>query len=255
MTHPYLLETTTWHDVRNAEPPSVVVLPWGATEPHNLHLPYTTDNILTERVAAEAGRLARERGATVMVLPVMPFGVNTGQLALPLTINMNPSTQHLVLRDVLDSLGRHRVAKVAVLNGHGGNDFRQMIRELQPAFPDMFLCVVNWYRTAPWEAFFEDRGDHAGEMETSLMLHVAPHLVRPLAEAGPGVARHLALDGFRQGWAWAPRDWPLVTADTGVGDPRKATSEKGRRFFEAVTGAVAEFLVSLAAAEARDLYR
>src|SRR5205807_1844584 len=79
-------------------------LPWGATEAHNFHLPYSTDNIETERIAALAARHASERGARVVVLPVVPFGVNTGQLDIPLCLNLNPSTQALVLRDLASAL-------------------------------------------------------------------------------------------------------------------------------------------------------
>ncbi|MGH7646739.1 MAG: creatininase family protein, partial [Gemmatimonadaceae bacterium] len=78
----------------------VAILPWGATEAHNLHLPYATDIIESERVAAESARLAWDRGARVVVLPAIPFGVNTGQLDVPFCVNLNPSTQALVLGDV-----------------------------------------------------------------------------------------------------------------------------------------------------------
>src|SRR6266550_4619013 len=143
---PYILNELTWKDVRDARY-EVAVLPWGACEPHNRHLPYSTDNVETERIAELAARIAWDRGARVVVLPVVPFGVNTGQLDLPLCLNMNPSTQALVLRDVATALGGQRVPKLVILNGHGGNDFRQMIRELQPAV-SLFLCVstgIRWW--------------------------------------------------------------------------------------------------------------
>src|SRR6185312_7307686 len=111
--------------------------------------------------------------------------------------NMNPSTQALVLRDVAASLTGQGVKKLVVLNGHGGNDFRQMIRELQPQVA-IFLCVVNWYHVVDPKAFFTDLGDHAGELETSVMLHVAPGTVRPLSEAGPGKARRFKIGAFRE---------------------------------------------------------
>ena len=100
---PYILNELTWKTVRDTRY-EVAVLPWGATEAHNLHLPYTTDNIETERIAALAAGHAWERGARVVVLPVVPFGVNTGQLDIPLCVIMNPSTQALVLRDVATAL-------------------------------------------------------------------------------------------------------------------------------------------------------
>ena len=249
---PYLLDQLTWKTVRDTRY-EVAVLPWGATEAHNLHLPYSTDNVQTEVIAARAAERAWQQGAKVVVLPVVPFGVNTGQLDIPLCINMNPSTQALVLRDVAASLAGQGIAKLVVLNGHGGNDFRQMIREIQPQV-SLFLCTVNWYKVVDLKAYFSDVGDHAGEMETSVMQHVAPELVLPLNEAGSGKAKQFKISAFREGWAWAPRKWTAVTDDTGVGNPAKATAEKGQRYVEAVTGKIADFLVQLGAADVQRLY-
>ena len=128
---PYLLAETNWKTVRDTRY-DVAILPWGATEAHNFHLPYGTDVIESEAVAAESARRAWERGTRALVLPCVPFGVNTGQLDVPFCMNMNPSTQAAVLADVAAVLDAHAVSKLVILNGHGGNDFRQMIRELQP---------------------------------------------------------------------------------------------------------------------------
>ena len=75
---PYILAETTWKTVRDMRY-DLAVLPWGATEAHNYHLPYGTDNVESEYIAAEAARLAWSAGARVAVLPVVPFGVQTGQ--------------------------------------------------------------------------------------------------------------------------------------------------------------------------------
>src|SRR6478672_12754974 len=75
-TRPYILAESTWKTV-DATPYDVAVLPWGATEAHNFHLPYATDNIQCDALAAEAARRAWERGAKVVVLPCVPFGANT----------------------------------------------------------------------------------------------------------------------------------------------------------------------------------
>ena len=249
---PYILAESTWTTVRDTAY-EVAVLPWGATEAHNRHLPYATDVFESEAVANESARLAWEAGARVLVLPAIPFGVNTGQLDVAYCVNMNPSTQALVLGDVARSIAPHGVKKLVVLNGHGGNDFRQMIRELQPATP-LFLCSLNWYVCGDPKAHFEEPGDHAGELETSVMMAIAPHLVRPLGEAGPGTARRFRVHGLREGWAWAPRRWTEVTDDTGVGNPGKATAEKGRVYFDAVCRQIADFLVELAEADPKAMY-
>jgi len=249
---PYVLGEATWKTVSDT-PYQVAVLPWGAVEAHNYHLPYATDNVLCDHVAAQSARLAWDRGAKVIVLPTVPFGVNTGQLDIKLTLNMNPSTQAAVLDDVVASLAGQGIRKLVVFNGHGGNDFRQMLRELQASQPEVFVCTLNWYQVVDPARYFRP-GDHAGEMETSLLLHLTPELVRPLAEAGSGAARTFALQGLKERWVWAPRAWTRVTDDTGVGDPRKATAELGARYFKDVTEKIADFFVELAACDPDKLY-
>ncbi len=235
-------------------PCAVAVLPWGATEAHNRHLPYGTDIYECDHVAAEAGRIAWEAGAHVSILPTVPFGVNSGQLEIPMTLHVSPETQTAILEDLVAGLEAHAVRKFVILNGHGGNDFRSIVRSLQATFPGVFVSVVNWYRVVDDRAFFDEPGDHAGELETSLMMHVEPGLVRPLETAGPGAGRAVRLAAHREGWAWAPRHWPSATDDTGVGNPKAATSDKGARYFAAVTERIAAYLVDLARADLDDLY-
>jgi creatinine amidohydrolase len=252
MPRPYILAETNWKAVKDT-PFEVAILPWGATEAHNYHLPYATDTIQCDHIAAEAARRAWDAGARVVVLPTVPFGVQTGQLDVPLCLNLNPSTQAAVLADIARSLDGQGIRKLVVLNGHGGNDFRQMIRELQPHVR-IFLCAVNWYKVVDQKPYFTDLGDHAGEMETSVMLHIAPELVLPLSEAGDGKERKPKIAAMREGWAWAPRQWTKVTSDTGIGDPKAATRDKGAAYIAGVSERIGRFLVDLAAADVADLY-
>ena len=253
VSRPYVLAETTWRAVSNTRF-DVAVLPWGATEAHNYHLPYATDVIQCDHVAAESARIAWAREARVAVLPTVPFGVQTGQLDIPFCINVNPTTQLAILEDIARALGGQGITKLVVLNGHGGNDFRAIIRELQPRVPSVFLCTVNWWNCVDARPYFTAPGDHGGELETSVMQHVAPDLVQPLSEAGAGAERKAKVAGLREGWAWAPRRWTAITDDTGVGDPSAATAAKGEAFFRAVTERIAGFLVELAAADTNDLY-
>ena len=249
---PYVLGDCTWSDIRSARF-EVAVLPWGATEAHNTHLPYATDTIETESVAIAAAGVAWRRGGRVLVLPPIPFGVNTGQREVPFCLNMMPSTQTAVLRDLLPSLQAHGIRKLVILNGHGGNDFRQVIRELQPS-TSIVLAQVNWYQVVAPSAFFDEPGDHAGELETSITLHLRPDLVRPLGTAGAGKARSHRISAFRDGWAWMLRPWTKVTDDTGVGNPVRSTSAKGSAYFGAVTEKLGAFLSEFAAADPAGLF-
>jgi creatinine amidohydrolase len=251
-SRPYVLAETNWKTVQRSSY-DVAILPWGATEAHNYHLPYGTDSYQCDYLAAESARIATEAGARVIVLPTVPFGVQTGQLDIPLCLNMNPSTQAALLGDLADALSGQGIPKLVVLNGHGGNDFRQMIRELQPQV-EIFLCAVNWYKVIDPKGHFQDLGDHAGEMETAVMQAIQPELVLPLSEAGDGAARASRLRGVREGWAWAPRQWTKVSADTGIGDPRAATREKGEEYARLAAERIAGFLVELAAVDLEDLY-
>jgi len=250
---PYILAENNWKTVKETEY-EVVVLPWGATEAHNYHLPYGTDIIEAESVAAEAARIAWESNVKITVLPTIPFGVNTGQFDVKLDINMNPSTQLVVLRDIVTVLNRQGIYKLIILNSHGGNDFKTMIRELGLEFPKMFLCSCNWYQAIDQKIIFENKDDHAGEMETSVIMHLRPELVRPLEEAGDGAVKRFRISAIREGWAWAERKWLQVTKDTGVGNPSKATAEKGKKYFQAVTEKVAQFFIEVAKVDRNDLY-
>ena len=249
---PYILAETNWKSVA-ATDYQVAILPWGATEAHNYHLPYATDVIECNAVAARSAKLAWENGARVVVLPAVPFGVNTGQLDITLCLNMNPSTQAALLGDLVDALERQGILKLVILNGHGGNDFRQMIRELQPR-TRVFLCTLNWYSCIDPGPWFEEPGDHAGELETSVMQHLVPELVLPLSEAGKGDQKRPSIAALREGWVWAPRPWSRVSADTGVGDPSASSAEKGARFLDAVTTRIGSFLIDLAGTDPTTLY-
>jgi creatinine amidohydrolase len=251
---PYILAENNWKSIKDQHV-ELAVLPWGATEAHNYHLPYATDNIEADAIAEEAGRLAWEQGAEIMILPTIPFGVNTGQTDIRLDINMHPSTQAAILNDVIEVLNRQNIHKLLILNGHGGNNFKPLIRELGVKYPDMFVSFCNWFQSLDKSEFFENHeGDHADEMETSLVMHLRPELVRPLNEAGEGKVKKFKVDALNENWAWAERKWSEVTEDTGVGNPKKATAEKGKAYFEAVTKKVSRLFVDLAEADPSDLY-
>ena len=250
---PYILEESHWSDIREQDF-QLAILPWGATEAHNLHLPYGTDNFETEALVYEAARMAWEEGSRVIVLPTIPMGVNTGQTDIYMTMNMNPSTQQAILEDVAECLEGYGVEKLLIVNGHGGNDFRQIIREVGSNYLDLFIATCNWFQSVNQSKIFENDGGHADEMETSLMLYTFPDLVKPLDQAGDGKARKFSIKALNESWAWAERKWTRISKDTGVGDPRKATVEKGERYFTEVTGKLKDLMAELAGTGTGDLY-
>ncbi len=251
---PYILEETNWKQVKNQKY-EVAVLPWGATEPHNYHLPYGTDSLETARIAEDSARIAWGKGAKVMVLPTIPLGIqNAGQIELPFCLHTRLATQRMILEDILKALYNQGIRKFVLMNGHGGNDFKQLVRDLQPEFPEMLISIVEWFRLFPNSQHFEEDGDHANEMETSIILHYFPHLVLPLEQAGDGTAKKFRMEALNNKTAWTPRRWDKVSADTGVGNPKKASAEKGFKFLEDVTTKIADYFVDLAKSDLEDLY-
>lgn len=241
---PYILAETNWKAIKETKF-SVAILPWGATEAHNYHLPYATDVIESECIAAESARLAWEQGSNVIVLPAIPFGVNTGQADITLDININPSTQLILLTDIVETLNRQNIHKLVILNSHGGNDFKPILRELGLKFPKMYISLCNWFQNSDKKKFFDNVGDHADEMETSLLMYLRPDLVLPLSEAGDGAEKKHKIKEFTEGWMWSERKWSQVTADTGIGDPKLASPQKGERYFKHITEKIANVLVEL----------
>ncbi len=251
---PYILEATNWKQIK-AQAYEVAVLPWGATEPHNYHLPYGTDSLETAKIAEEAAEKAWNQGAKVMVLPTIPLGIqNMGQIELPFCLHTTLSTQRMILHDILKALYNQGIRKFVLMNGHGGNDFKQLVRDLQPEFPDMFISIVEWFKLLDQSKYFEESGDHANEMETSIIMHYFPELVLPLDEAGDGKAKTFKLKSLQEKIAWTPRRWDKVSEDTGVGNPKKSTPEKGRKFLEDTTSKIADYLEELASCRLDDLY-
>jgi creatinine amidohydrolase len=250
---PYILAENNWKNIKDSHF-DLAILPWGATEAHNYHLPYGTDIIEADHIAAASAKIAWEQGAKVIVLPTIPFGVNTGQADITLDINLNPSTQLAIVSDIVEVLNRQGIYKLLLLNSHGGNDFKPILRELGLKYPAMFLSTCSWFQALDKKLYFSNLGDHADEMETSLILHLAPHLVLPLHEAGNGKEKKNKIPAFREGWVWAERKWSQVTDDTGIGNPALSTAEKGEHYFTDVTNKIGEMLVELAACDINNLY-
>lgn len=226
----------------------MVVLPWGATEPHNYHLPYLTDAILSHDIAVDAAVKAFENyGIRTMVMPPVTLGSqNPGQRELKFCVHSRYETQKAVLTDIVNSLYHQGMKKLLIVNGHGGNNFKNMIRDLAVDLPDMLVATCEWFKICPAKEYFEKPDDHADELETSVMMHYHPELVN-LSEAGEGRSTGFKAQTLREGLAWLPRNWSKVSTDTGIGNPALATADKGARFADAVSSRLATLLVDLTA--------
>jgi creatinine amidohydrolase len=243
---PWRLDELNYGKVKSAPPYEVAVLPLGATEPHNLHLPYGTDTFEVNMIADRACAVAQEQGARVLLLPAIPYGTETNQMQFPLAMNLNPSTLARVITDLVDSLAAHGILRCMLLNGHGGNDLKWVLRELHRATPvRLFLC--NWYKVAGdvYSTIFQEKDDHAGEMETSMALAHFPGLVE-LKEADAGATKPSRFEAVNRGWVEITRPWHLLTTNSGAGDPRAATAAKGEKLTALVAARIGGFLRELA---------
>lgn len=250
---PWILAETNYGFVKE-NPYEVAVLPMGATEPHNLHLPYGTDTLQADAIGSRVCEVAWNKGARVVMLPPVPYGTETNQMEFPLAMNANPTTLGLLIRDLVDSLAKHQVLKLVILNSHGGNEFKPLLRELMGQTPvKLFLC--DWFRGISADVqseVFEDAGDHAGEMETALGLAYFPDLVACDPDTGEiiaddGAVNQTRFDAVNRGWVSITRPWHLLTKNTGSGNPHPGTKEKGERLMQAIVDRLSDFLVDLAA--------
>ncbi len=253
---PWKLAEANYAQIKDANF-QVAVLPLGATEPHNLHLPYGTDTLEANTLAEKACEAAHRQGASVVLLPTIPFGTETNQRAFPLALNVQPSTLLLLVRDLVESVSQSGIRKILLLNSHGGNDLKPILRELYGQTPaHLFLCFWPHVIRDHYSEIFEFPDDHAGEMETSFALAYFPQLVARNADgslaADAGATRPLRFDALREGWVQLTRPWHLLTTNSGSGSPHRATAEKGTRMMDLFVERIGRFLVELSASPLDD---
>jgi len=255
---PWKLAETNYGAVKQQKY-EVAVLPLGATEPHNLHLPYGMDIFEGDLVGEKICETAWQRGAKVVLLPTIPYGTQTNQREFPLALNLNPSTLNAVIGDLVDSLVGSGFRKIVLLNSHGGNDLKAVLRELYGRTPaHLFLC--NWWTifSEIYHEIFDQPDDHAGEMETSIALAFWPKLVARNPDgtltADEGRKAPTRFEAVNRGWVSITRPWHLLTTNAGAGNPHAASAEKGRRLIDVLVDRLAPFLVELSQAELDDRF-
>lgn len=247
MKSPWLLGELSYGDIKG-KIPEVAMIPFGATEPHNLHLPYATDTIEADTIAGMLCQRAQSQGASIVCLPTVPYGTETNQQGFPFAMNLMPSTVLAILRDLVASLEKTGIRKCVILNSHGGNAFKGMVRELFGQ-TSVHLFVINWYAIKEgYSEVFSAKEDHAGEMETSLIMHARPDLV-DLSRADEGANRPIRFEAVEKGFVEISRAWHLLTTNSGSGNPSQASAEKGRVWLEKLAEKLVPFLVELSASK------
>lgn len=210
-----------------AAQPAMALLPLGATEQHGAHLPCGTDTFQVDYLADEIARRL-----PIWRLPTIPITVSHMHRGSPGTVWLTNATLMAVVKDVVLSLRVQGVKRVVIVNGHGGNFVvRPIIQDLNRDYDDLRVILLEaGVRENPFE---EPAGSiHAGDSETSRMLHVAPGLVHMDLAVNSDVP-------YTQSYLlYAPiKD----LEPTGVwGHAAKASADKGRRYYEQLVAASVE---------------
>jgi creatinine amidohydrolase len=226
----------------------VAVFPVGSTEPHAFHLAYGTDTFAVTRFAEMAVYEANERGARCLLLPTLPISCNENVWQCPWAMSLQPRTLMDIIGDVVRTAERNGIRKFVILNGHGGNTSVLLAaqRELASKCKSFVGLVEQWALSHDVELELtetEERG-HACETETSIMLHLAPEFVQMRA-AKPTRTRKSIFS--KEGISFV-NPWHLYTLNTGIGDPTKATADKGRRMVQVAVKRLADALKELSEA-------
>jgi creatinine amidohydrolase len=242
-----LLETMTISGVEKFRP-EVVVIPLGSTEPHGPHLPYGTDTLIVDGVTAEAVRIANESGARVLRLPPLPIGNNVNFKGFPFACRISVETLTAVIMDLVSFVHEEGVRKIVLVNGHGGNDstIKACQRRIYDRFQqDLFVCSCStWqFSVETYKTLFTDGSPHAGDYETSMVQHFAPHLVVTSALA-PAEMHRATIPELRQDVHWV-KAWHHHMPSSCGGRPDQASAEKGKTFAADCTAKLGAFLVNL----------
>ena len=209
-----------------------VFIPFGSVEEHGPHLPLSTDTIQAYEVGKKAARLM-----DMFVAPPIHYGNCRSTSCHPGTISISTTTLKGLLRDIVGSLRIHGLRNFIVLTGHAGGAHRMALQdageELIATYADIKVSIVTEYELAYAEGkdIIETPGDaHAGEIETSRILHSHPSLVKGRGEKEfPNFPRGILVRKKRKYWP------------NGVwGDPTKASAEKGKLIEEIVVREVVE---------------
>ncbi len=223
----------------------VAVIPTGAIEAHNLHLPEGQDFLHTTYVARRCCEMAWKACHNVICLPTIPFGVDCNQIDFPMAIHVSQTTLDAMLREIIGSLRTHGIRKIVILNGHGGNDFKPLIRQVQCDM-DVFVFLCDWWTVGKdrYAEFFTHPDDHAGQLETSVAKELFPHLVEE-NHAGNGRVRPFRFEALQKGWITTSRSFARLNDHCAAGDPGGASVHAGKGYLNVVCERVSQFLIEL----------
>jgi len=234
------LADVSWTDARDADA-DLALLPVGSTEQHGPHAPLGVDAIAAEGIARETA----DRRDDVLVAPTIPVGVAEEHRAFDGTLWVTEDTLRAYVGDVLRSLAHHDVDGVVVVNGHGGNvDALREVCGRVTRDGDLYAVAYTWFDAVDPDEVGLSLG-HGGPVETSLVCHLRPDLVREerYDEASQGAG-----EGFGD-WVAGTNlayDFEEFTESGNVGDPTPASAEAGQQLLEAAVDGCVDVLDAVA---------
>jgi creatinine amidohydrolase len=237
-----LLHEMTWPEISHLSRDVPVLVPVAALEQHGHHMPVFTDSLLLGEVVRRVGEAMRDR---VLIAPLMWLGNSHHHMDFPGTLSASPRVYLDLLNDLAENLIAHGFRRIVFINGHGGNitpgkqaifEIRQRHRERT----DLALLFGSYWDHANPNSgrpdLVQSQMGHACEWETSMMLRLAPHLVKDHGRAEPV--------GFGFGFEPAYRGWTTKdrTASGHIGHPQDATADKGEYLFATYAAGVVTLL-------------
>ena len=230
------LADLTWPDVAALSKDIPIVFPIAALEQHGRHMPLFTDSLLMGEIARRAeGQLGRR----ALFAPLQWLGNSHHHLDFAGTLSAEPRVYLDLLCGLLENFIAHGFKRLLILNGHGGNDVpgKQAVFEVRQRHRNrrdlLLLFVTYWHLgTQPQveqPTINQTVMGHACEWETSMVLHLVPHLVKD--------HRNVAAVPFGNPFEPASRGWTMPDrSEPGhIGDPREASAGKGAALFEMFT--------------------
>jgi creatinine amidohydrolase len=233
------LAEATWTDAAAAET-ELAVLPVGSTEQHGPHAPLATDTLNAE-VVAEAGVEAYEDEA--VLAPTIPYGISAEHRRFDGTCWLSADTFRAAVRETIDSLLAHGWNRVVIVNGHGGNtDALREVAATVSREKDIHVAPFTWFEAV---GEYSARMGHAGPLETAMLNHHHPELVREARVADA------AADASDRWGDWVAgvnlaHDSDAFTENGVVGDPADGYADLGAELTDLATDALTDLLAALA---------
>lgn len=211
------------------------IIPVGSLEQHGQHLPVATDCLIAEHISREAGRTLE-----YFVFPALPYGVSFEHSPM-FNVSIRDSTLSNILCDICVSIAHLGIKKIVIINGHHGNmGVLQYISQntFEKIPPDSAIQVINYW------TLMNERFDHAGEVETSILLAVKPALVKmDKAEASSKILMK-SREAYRS-MTSRPGSFPELTGNGVWGDPKLASAQKGKELLGKINENVIRIILEL----------